>query len=743
MEVEGGDMARKHWLTLALAAGLTALAPACPVEKYHSVDGRFEIVRLSRDGVYTAEGKRLYSLPSGDFARDAFLSADGNRVTILFPWSLQAFEQGKLVGEIDVPPALAGQFRLGWVDADGTSFFETRSGDLWKWVLGARLTQVAEADLQGVLADPEAEPAAVFQVALQHQVQLHAGKVSLPASGDYVDYRKVSRDAYLAWQAGASLPEVRKHFLVPSKLKGSDFIAEWTASYPYPSRLISEDEWREFRGSLAADNRLDEAVTMFAWASRRQELPLVLEDKRRKRSSKSIPLDSFLALGAAENPQLLAQHLRWNPECSYQYLDYLTTHPCSDAVPSLVEQVNSPGIGFQVRTTLKSQLHVDLGSNPIIWRKWLREPVVTAEEKSKRLLSANDRSGLLWLAKASATPKEIVLPRLVAVKTAKGHLGAPWLKPPYFGINSLSNPWYAKPQNEGTEWCWRLDTGKPIAPLQPNVHDAAVNPDLQIVILETRDSEQKYLWMADGNRVFRLSPINQPQFSKYLKQMDVSRSPWYKFSNFTRRNMKFIPPFELKDLGDHWVWLDSRSKKPIDALAEMNTWQVSNDGQVLVAALKDGLLVLDPKSAKVLQTIRGFPEIQTLAFDSSGKYLAAGSYSQIWVFDLKPSIKLTSPLESELWTGMALKAGCAEILTDSEYWSRKATWERQTGRSWMQPELTAKTRTISQGLQYDGKAHRLGATGGSRPKPILRRKNAVSSKVAETTASRGEFGPSR
>ena len=705
---------RTPLLAFSISLCLALPARCSPLWKYFSVDGRSQVNQgIDRTESCNVSGRQSYALPNRSFGWAA-ISCDGRWVVLVNNWEMIRFDRGQESCRAPIPLALLGRLAGGWVSEDGSvCYLETSSEDLWCWRPGGGCSQVEESQLPQILAQPGVSPDAALRIAVQHRVSLPAQTVRAwhqqrvdpypTFTGTELASMPHPLQAYDAWKGGATHEVIRGHFVTPWNVGGKPAIlAFWKACGRHlPRRLITEPEWQQLERAIdAPGSDTVSIIQMLAWGGRVRLTPRIaaaLASAMKDERTEGLSLGDVLALGCAERPEKVLEHLSWRGSQADEEDDNWDSYillfqhiDCPAAVPGLIRLVSSPDHSIAARRALWHQLRVDLGSDPSAWEAWVRQAHHGVEERGRALLASGDPAGLLWLGRSDSEQVASAQgqPRLVAVVGVPEWSQNPWVRDSRVGIGELGRFGWAQPAQN---WCWEGRTGTPCHPLPRPAFIAQVEADTGRVTAYPRQAfdgmalptgeRPGFTWSPDPRGAYQLGP------ARLRASLD---SPTY----------LVIEPANVPHPVEPTSW-ERRSE--IGARLNIHLEELAvppGPGLDLAAASQGELLLLDPESLTARHTLHGLGRVSGLAFDPSGRHLAVLCPKELRVYDLQPRLGWTPTdrqLLSELWTGMRLQGGGAVALSPDEYWNRVRTWERTTGCSWWdgQPPLPRRKLPIS------------------------------------------------
>jgi hypothetical protein len=468
----------KRLLGLVLALSLcrpvssTSIAPA---RSFHSPNNRWSVAcygnqaYLTGDWQSSRERRLVLESPSPDFCliNDArtFIVAASTRYLHLMSTDGEPFQV------LSITPHYAERFVGGWIESDGSSYWETKQGDLLIWRRGSnQLEKIDPGTYFGLFESTEVSPISCLRLCLAHQLTIskhwlasHRKQILNQEDGPKV------LQLYDAWVGGSS-PETLVELLAKEwrpmcqdRLR-SPAVKAWLSDHLenlcyaersgcLPPWLISQSDLDVLLGFAVRNSELTSHLLQLQ--ALRPDLrlspaliPILLGHSKGSQAC-SFSSSPVRCLQEAEvDPALLCSLLDNDFSGVEDLLDYYSFTPFRASVDRLIKLL--PKHPLACRKALLRQLRVDLGDDPAAWRSWIEQPRHDAVQRGKALVSNGDGSGLLWLARASQLELPPGIPRLIqriAVKSPQ----EVWVDQDRVGLRSLVSP--------QRDWHWELPSG--------------------------------------------------------------------------------------------------------------------------------------------------------------------------------------------------------------------------------------------------------------------------------------------
>jgi hypothetical protein len=391
---------------------------------------------------------------------------------------------GRQLQALEVAPHFADRFVGGWLGSDGSSYWETKQGDLLVWRRGCRqLEKVDPSSYLRLFESIEVSPVSCVRMCLAHKVKLpgrwlasHRKQIEKQDDGPLL------LQLYDSWIGGASqekmvhlLAETRRPHEDTHAAPGNDPSKEWLRQPLLPTRLeelcfacesgclppwfIKRSDLDELLVLARCDPKVPQMV-LNLHALRpdlgvEPELISLLVKYSHPYGQPTPYSNSIRCLEQAEvDPALLCPLLEPGYMEIERLIDYYSYRPCRVAVPRLIELL--PLHSIACRRALLGQLRVDLGDDPAAWRTWIAQSHHEPSERGQLLQNGGDAGGQLWLARADerfVTPRAPrLVQRIVAHKPDEI-----WLEQDRVGLRRWGSP--------QLDWYWELPSGKSKWPL--------------------------------------------------------------------------------------------------------------------------------------------------------------------------------------------------------------------------------------------------------------------------------------
>ncbi len=474
----------KRLLTVALALLLLSPVLACPPRAiYYSPNGRFSLSEFSADqGMlqvevrgYSSWRSIFYGSRGSDFA---VLDNSGSMVAVVGGTSVRLFSsEGKVLDRGEVPAGFGHRIIGGWIEGDGTCFWETRQGELWIWRRrSSSLEKVAISQIQTVSASADVSAVSILRWAVSNQVPVskdwlaaHKRQVASQADG------QVILQFYYEWAAGKpniQLLEILSKDCLPfsdwgavgqrgkvsMRRRTEQICCLLGPSKWIPAWLITKSDAVDLQRPAASDPEvLRRLVRLYAL---KPDLPItsdlvkVISKLADKNPEPYYFYNLVSGLEEAEaDPRVFVELLSDSFPAIDDLLDFYSRKACLEAVPLLLNLL--AGREVAVRRALFRQLRVDLGRDSEKWNDWISQVHHNPADRGRVLIENGDSGGMLWLGRTSEL-RGTTIPRLVQRISAEDVANL-WIDGKRVGCGTFHLP--------QSDWCWDLATGTSYRPL--------------------------------------------------------------------------------------------------------------------------------------------------------------------------------------------------------------------------------------------------------------------------------------